>query len=94
MALKKELITSKGIVTVYHKIDAIRIDHSDEDWHLSMTVRSYADEKYRDESVYNSVLARHYRFDVKMDELDTSAIFSLAYRKLKSHEDFADAVDV
>lgn len=94
MALKKEFITDKGIYTVYHKIDSIRISHSDENWYVLVSVRSYADEKYRDQSVNNSILLRHYRFDVTMRELDTSTIFSLAYKKLKTTDDFAGAVDV
>lgn len=93
MALKKEFITSKGIYTIYHRIDSVRINRTDEDTYMLVTVQSYADEKYRDESVNNSVLVRHYRFDVTMTELDTSTIFSLAYRKLKTTDDFTGAVD-
>ena len=94
MALRKEHITERGIYTIYHKIDSIRIAHTDENWYVLVSVRSYADEKYRDQSVNNSVLLRHYRFDVSMRELDTSTIFSLVYRKLKTTDDFAGAVDV
>lgn len=43
MALRKELMSDKGIIGNYHRIESVNKNHDD----LSVTIKTYVDESYR-----------------------------------------------
>lgn len=44
MALRKELMSDKGVIGNYHRIESVNKNHDD----LLVTVKTYADESYRE----------------------------------------------
>lgn len=89
MALQKTKKLYNGIVTNYHKIDNITIRPN----YLEIHVASFADEDYRRDALENAIDGEYYFFEVDLSELESKDIYSLAYEKIKTVEDFLDAID-
>ena len=87
MALQKELINEKGIVTNYHKISNVSL----QDNCVHCFIESYVSKDYRDaeQSADSSV----FNFTVTLEEEESMGIRALCYNKIKAIEGWTDAVD-
>ena len=87
MALAKELVNEKGIVTNYHKVSSVQLRGNT----LTCFVDSYVSRDYREaeQSADNSM----FRFDISVEEEESMGIRALCYSKIKALETWADATD-
>lgn len=87
MALAKELINEKGIVTNYHKISHVDL----RDNCLHCIVESYVSKDYRDaDQPADSAM---FNFAITVEEEESMGIRALCYNKIKALESWADATD-
>ena len=87
MALSKELVNKKGIVTNYHKISHVDLRDST----LHCMIDSYVSRDYRDAE--QSADSSMFSFDITVEEEESMGIRALCYNKIKSLEAWADAED-
>ena len=87
MALQKEIINEKGIVTNYHKISSVNLTND----RVHCCVESFVSKDYRDaEQCADTAL---FSFDVTVEEEESMGIRALCYSKIKEFELWADAID-
>lgn len=87
MALQKELINEKGIITNYHKISNVNL----QDNYLQCSMDSYVSKEYRDAG--HSADYSTFNFTITVEEEESMGIRALCYSKIKELEDWATAVD-
>lgn len=87
MAIMKEHIDNRGIITRYHKVGGVSVRGG----LLSFTLESFPSEEYRRTSQPASM--RNYHFDITVEEEESMGIRQLCYTKLKSLDEWADATD-
>ena len=87
MALTKELVNKKGIVTNYHKVSDVTL----RDGRLRCRMESYVSKDYRDAEM--SADSSSFMFDVTLEEEESMGIRALCYTKIKALEAWADATD-
>jgi hypothetical protein len=87
MALTKELVNEKGVVTTYHRVSGVNVRGSS----LTCFVDSYVSKDYREaeQSADSSV----FRFDISVEEEESMGIRALCYNKIKALADWAEAED-
>lgn len=90
MALKKTFVKENGISTSYHKISNVTL-RSAEELSLWIQVTSYLNEEYREKE--QEIETLFYTFDITKEEEDSMGTRKLAYAKLKTLEEWADAED-
>lgn len=90
MALNKTFTQENGIATSYHKVSRVSIS-ADNEMSMGVEVTSYMNEDYR-ESDY-PVTSLFYNFDITSEEEQSMSARKLAYAKLKTLPEWADAVD-
>ena len=90
MALKKTFVKENGISTSYHKISNVTL-HSAEELSLYVQVTSYLNEEYRQKE--QEIETLFYTFGVTEEEENAMGARKLAYAKLKTLEEWADAED-
>ena len=90
MALKKTFLKENGISTLYHKISNVTL-RSVEELSLHVQVTSYLNEEYREKE--QEIETLFYTFDITKEEEDGMGTRKLAYAKLKTLEEWADAED-
>jgi hypothetical protein len=90
MALKKTFVKENGISTSYHKISNVTIRSLDE-LSLHIQVTSYLNEEYREKE--QEIETLFYTFDLVSEEEESMGARKLAYVKLKTLEEWADAED-
>lgn len=98
MALNKEIINTKGIITSYHKVGNFsitkRVTKEDAIECLICTnVKSFVSEEYRRISEDNSVSNRDYHLKAALEEVAQTPIYELIYNKLKEQTDFFEATN-
>lgn len=85
MALKKQIILSNGVEINYHRISAIiKTDNK-----IDITVQSYVNKQYREQSVWNVAKELYYSFEDQTVDYSFSSMYDL----LKTHDDFIGAED-
>lgn len=98
MALYKNTTDMRGLTTSYHKIIHIALDTNfspvNNELKMVIGLGSYADQSYRENDARNYLQVNHYSFELSMEEVNSEAIFTLAYKKLKTLNKFQDAIDV
>lgn len=87
MALMKEKVDERGIVTNYHKIGGVSL----RDGNLYFDIESYPSVEYRKTARPASV--SHHYFNLTVEEEESMGIRQLCYAKLKAEADWADAQD-
>lgn len=87
MALAKEYVDNRGIITRYHKVGGVSVRNS----LLSFTLESYPSEEYRRTAQPASM--RNYHFEITIEEEESMGIRQLCYAKLKALDEWADATD-
>lgn len=87
MALAKELVNEKGIVTNYHKVSRVSLADNT----LTCFVDSYVSKDYREAE--QSADSSMFRFDVTVEEEESMGIRALCYTKIKTVGDWTTAVD-
>lgn len=87
MALAKELINRKGVVTNYHKISNVNLDGD----RLHCRVESYVSKDYRDAE--QPADSSTFNFNITVEEEESMGIRALCYSKIKALESWADATD-
>ena len=87
MALSKELVNEKGIVTNYHKVSSVNLRNG----HLTCSVDSYVSKDYRDQE--QCADSTRFRFDITVEEEESMGIRALCYSKIKATAAWANAVD-
>lgn len=93
MALKKKIANKNGIVTDYHKIDSINIRSKDDVLVMRAVVKSYVTEDIRKEDMALSVSETVHNFPTSIEEIEGKSVYVLAYEKLKTTKQFAEAED-
>ena len=91
MALNKTFTQSNGIVTSYHKVSRVSINCNDNEISMGVEMTSYMNEEYRESE--NPVTSLFYNFDITSDEEQSMSARKLAYAKVKTLPEWADAVD-
>lgn len=87
MALSKEKINERGIITNYHKIGNASLRGN----FLYFELESYPNEEYRHKAA-PAVVELH-DFVITLEEEESMGIRQLCYLKLKSKPEWEDAVD-
>ena len=87
MALNKQLVNDKGIVTNYHKVSYVTLDNSI----LHCSVESYVSPGYRELEKHADT--SYFSFDITIGEEESMGIRALCYTKIKELADWADATD-
>ena len=87
MAVMKERVDDRGIITRYHKIGNVSVRSN----LINFVLESYPSKEYRETaqpaSVYN------YYFEITLEEEESMGIRQLCYTKLKTLDEWADATD-
>ena len=91
MALNKTFVKDNGITTSYHKVSTVALDDFDTAPSLRVHVTSYLNEEYRKDG--QAIETLYYNFDITSDEENETTARKLAYSKLKTLEEWADAID-
>lgn len=90
MALQKIILENNGIITSYHRLGNVTLDH---DKILTCTLESYVDKEYSYDSA-NRVDAYYFIFEnISIEEEENSGIRELAYNKIKQEKAWRDAED-
>lgn len=87
MALNKQLINDKGIVTNYHRVSHVSLNDST----LHCSIESYVSPEYREMEKYADT--SHFSFNITVEEEESMGIRALCYTKIKELADWADATD-
>jgi hypothetical protein len=87
MALAKELVNEKGIVTNYHRVSQANLG----DDVLTCFVESYVSRDYREAE--QSAASSVFRFDITVEEEESMGIRALCYSKIKALDAWSDAAD-
>lgn len=61
---------------------------------VSCIIQSFVNEDYRNQSLSNFIMQRHYEFSVERQIVEDNNIFEVAYGLLKTTDAFEDAEDV
>jgi len=98
MALSKVITKNNGITTSYHKVTSVTV--SQENYltletnkcvYLSVELTSYFNEEYRQNS--EAIESNNYYFTITSEEEESTSARKLAYNKLKTLQQWADAVN-
>ena len=87
MALQKEFVNEKGVITNYHKISNVSLI----DGSLHCRLESYVSKDYR--NAEQCADASVFHFTITTAEEESMGIRALCYNKIKSLEAWADAID-
>ena len=87
MALLKECIDERGIITGYHKIGNAALRGN----FLYFELESYPNEEYRHKAP--PALTKTYNFVITVEEEESMGIRKLCYSKLKTMEEWKSSVD-
>lgn len=87
MALAKELVNNKGVVTNYHRVSDVTLSEN----RLRCKLESYVSRDYRDADMCAD--SSRFRFDITVAEEESMGIRALCYTKIKALESWADAAD-
>ena len=87
MALSKQIVSSRGVTTNYHKIEHVSL----KDNTLSCFVESYVDSDYRAKEA--PAESEMFRFEITVEEEESMGIRQLAYGKIKALPYWEDAID-
>ena len=87
MALTKELINEKGVVTNYHKISNVNLTGN----RVRCRIESYVSKDYR--TAEQEADSSTFNFNITVEEEESMGIRALCYNKIKALESWADAVD-
>lgn len=85
MALLKNIISSEGFTTSYHKIQSVSLN----DNILHCHVGSYVSKEYRD--LERPAQSNYYSFEITIEEEESMGIRQLAYKKIKELPEWTDA---
>ena len=98
MALYKEIVKDNGVTTSYHKVTSVTISQepyiyteSDKDIQLTVKLTSYLNQEYRENN--QPIESQMFYFNITSEEEESTSARKLAYAKIKSIENWADAVD-
>ena len=93
MALSKVFVKPNGITTEYHRISQADLSVRDDNpaANLFVTVTSYLNEEYREAG--HSIESLHYHFTLEQGEDENIGVRELAYNKIKTLSEWADATD-
>lgn len=91
MALNKTFTQENGVVTSYHKVTRVAIASHDNGLDMGVEMTSYLDENYREKNT--PITSMYYNFDITNEEEASTSARKLAYAKIKTLEEWADAVD-
>ena len=87
MALFKDIVSSEGFVTTYHKVNEVSL----RDNVMNCVVNSYVSKEYRE--LERPADRQFFHFEITVEEEESMGIRKLAYTKIKELEDWADAVN-
>lgn len=87
MALSKNIISSEGFTTTYHKVNEVSLRNGV----LNCVVNSYVSQEYRE--LERPADRQFFHFDITVEEEESMGIRQLAYKKIKELEEWADATD-
>ena len=90
MALRKTFVEKNGISTSYHKVSNVTVC-CDEEISLHVGLTSYLDEIYREKE--QSIQTHFYIFELTNEEEASTSARKLAYAKVKTLDEWADAID-
>ena len=91
MALSKTFTQPNGITTSYHKVTRVSVSCRGEEIDLGVEMTSYLNEEYRESE--NPITSLFYNFTVTGEEEQSMSARKLAYAKIKTLDEWADAVD-
>lgn len=91
MALLKKFSQPNGIITEYHRISQVDLSLYNDETNLSVTVTSYLNKEYREAGHHIELL--NYNFMLDEGEDENVGLRQLAYNKLKTLNEWVDAVD-
>ena len=87
MALLKEKINERGIITNYHKIGNASLRNN----FLYFELESYPSEEYRHKA--SPAVVELHDFVITLEEEESMGIRQLCYSKLKTKPEWEDAID-
>ena len=87
MALFKNKISERGIITNYHRFSKVSL----QDGILSATLESYPSAEYRQTAEPAEI--ENYNFSITVQEEESMGIRALCYTKLKTYSQWNDAED-
>lgn len=87
MALSKNITSSEGFVTSYHKVNEVSL----RDNVMNCVVNSYVSREYRE--LERPADRQFFHFEITVEEEESMGIRQLAYKKIKELEEWADAID-
>jgi hypothetical protein len=87
MALSKNIVSSEGFVTTYHKVNEVSL----RDNVMNCVVNSYVSKEYRE--LERPADRQFFNFEITVEEEESMGIRQLAYKKIKELEEWADAID-
>ena len=88
MALLKNIKSTEGFVTSYHKIQSVALN----DNILHCHVDSYVSKEYR--NLERPAQSNFYSFEITVEEEESMGIRQLAYSKLKELPEWTDAENI
>ena len=88
MALLKNITSSEGFITSYHKIQMVSLHDST----LHCHVDSYVSKEYR--NLERPAQSNFYSFEITVEEEESMGIRQLAYTKLKELPEWTDAENI
>lgn len=99
MALFKNITKSNGITTSYHKVTSVTIDkehgshveQSGDDIQLVVRLTSYFNKEYRENE--QPIESKIFYFNITSEEEESTSARKLAYTKIKTLAEWADAED-
>ena len=87
MALNKQLVNDKGVITNYHRVSHVSLNDNT----LHCSIESYVSPEYRELEKYADT--SHFSFEITVEEEESMGIRQLFYLKLKSKPEWEDAID-
>lgn len=87
MALSKDIVSSEGFVTTYHKVNEVSL----RDNVMNCVVNSYVSKEYRE--LERPADRQFFHFEITVEEEESMGIRQLAYKKIKELEEWSDAID-
>lgn len=88
MALLKNITSSEGFITSYHKIQMVSLHDNTLHFHVD----SYVSKEYR--NLERPAHSDFYSFEITVEEEESMGIRKLAYKKLKELPEWADAENI
>ena len=91
MALQLQVIKPNGTESNYHRIVDTTLHAGEENASLSIELKSYLNEEYRNQGYHNDT--RFYHFTLEQGEDFEIGIRELGYNKLKTLEEWVNATN-